>query len=192
MLMRTLGMARELIRSFKQVAVDQSSSHRRQFDLRVALEELIVTLTPMYKNTTYRLVTEFAPGIVMDSYPGPLGQIMTNFMTNALTHAFEGRETGEMHLSTQLLPDHQVKIIFADNGIGMTEQIQKRVFDPFFTTKLGQGGSGLGMNIAYNLVTGVLGGEIQLESKSNEGTRFILIIPLVAPQLSAENAKRVL
>jgi PAS domain S-box-containing protein len=190
LLMRTLGMARELIGSFKQVAVDQSSNHRRQFDLKVALEELIVTLAPMYKNTPYHLVTELAPGIGMDSYPGPLGQIMTNFMTNALTHGFEGRESGEMRLSTQLLPDDQVQIIFADNGIGMTEQIQKRVFDPFFTTKLGQGGSGLGMNIAYNLVTGVLGGEIRLESKPEEGTRFILVIPLHAPQLSSESEKK--
>lgn len=192
LLMRTLGMARELIRSFKQVAVDQSSSHRRQFDLQVALDELIVTLAPMYKNTPYHLATMLESGIVMDSYPGPLGQVITNFMTNALTHAFEHRETGNMHLTTQLLPGQQVKIIFADNGVGMSEQVQKRVFDPFFTTKLGQGGSGLGMNIVYNLVTSVLGGEIKLESKLNEGTRFILIIPSVAPQLRTENEKKVL
>lgn len=190
LLMRTLGMARELIRSFKQVAVDQSSSHRRQFDLQTALEELIVTLAPMYKNTAYALVTELAPGIMMDSYPGPLGQIITNFMTNALTHAFEHRDSGEMRLHTQLLEDSQVQIVFADNGTGMSEQIQKRVFDPFFTTKLGQGGSGLGMNIVYNLVTGVLGGSIQLDSNPGEGTSFTLVIPLVAPQLQADNSKK--
>lgn len=186
LLMRTLGMARELIRSFKQVAVDQSSSHRRQFDLQLALEELIITLTPMYKKTPYTLVTELAPGINMDSYPGPLGQIITNFMTNALSHAFEHCESGEMRLSTRLLEDDKVQIVFADNGAGMSEQVQKRVFDPFFTTKLGQGGSGLGMNIAYNLVTGVLGGEIRLQSKLGEGTSFYLTIPLVAPQLRNE------
>ncbi|MFZ6876011.1 PAS domain S-box protein [Undibacterium sp. Di27W] len=190
LLMRTLGMARELIRSFKQVAVDQSSSHRRQFDLQMALEELIVTLTPMYKKTAHTLVTALEPGIMMDSYPGPLGQIITNFMTNALTHAFEHREHGEMRLSTCLVGDDKVQIVFADNGIGMSEQIQKRVFDPFFTTKLGQGGSGLGMNIAYNLVTGVLGGEIQLLSKPDEGAIYTMTLPLIAPQLRIEQEKR--
>ncbi|MFZ6745929.1 PAS domain S-box protein [Undibacterium sp. JH2W] len=190
LLMRTLGMARELIRSFKQVAVDQSSNHRRQFDLQTALEELIVTLAPMYKKTAYTLVMELEPGIMMDSYPGPLGQIITNFMTNALTHAFEYREHGEMRLSSRRMDSDKVQIVFADNGIGMSEQIQKRVFDPFFTTKLGQGGSGLGMNIAYNLVTGVLGGEIQLLSKPDEGATFIMSLPLMAPQLRAEQEKR--
>ncbi|MFZ6657170.1 PAS domain S-box protein [Undibacterium sp. TJN19] len=186
LLMRTLGMARELIGSFKQVAVDQSSSQRRQFDLQTVLEELIVTLAPMYKKSAFNLVTELSPGIGMDSYPGPLGQIITNFMTNALTHAFEGRASGEMRLCTQLFQDQQVQIIFSDNGIGITENIQKKVFDPFFTTKLGQGGSGLGMNIVYNLVTGVLGGEIQLFSTPGNGATFTMTLPLVAPQIVPE------
>ena len=190
LLMRTLGIARELIRSFKQVAVDQSSSQRRQFDLQTVLEELIVTLAPMYKKTSHKLLVELEPGIAMDSYPGPLGQIITNFMTNALTHAFEDREAGVMHLRTRRVDEHHVEISFADNGMGMSEQIQKRVFDPFFTTKLGQGGSGLGMNIAYNLVTGVLGGDIELLSTPGKGTSFILNLPLVAPQLHNDHDKK--
>ncbi|MFZ6769839.1 PAS domain S-box protein [Undibacterium sp. Di26W] len=190
LLMRTLGMARELIRSFKQVAVDQSSSHRRNFDLQTVLEELIVTMAPMYKNSPYTLLTDLAPGIGMDSYPGPLGQIVTNFMTNALTHGFEHRTSGEMRLITHLQDDGSVQIIFSDNGIGMNEHVKKRVFDPFFTTKLGQGGSGLGMNIVYNLVTGVLGGEIQLHSQLDEGTTFIMTLPLVAPQIANEKNAR--
>lgn len=190
LLMRTLGMARELIRSFKQVAVDQSSSHRRNFDLQTVLEELIVTMAPMYKNSSYTLITDLAPGVNMDSYPGPLGQIVTNFMTNALTHGFEHRASGEMRLVTHLLDNDSVQITFSDNGMGMNEHVRKRVFDPFFTTKLGQGGSGLGMNIVYNLVTGVLGGEIQLHSQPDEGTTFIMTLPLVAPQIANENNAR--
>ncbi|GGC85793.1 PAS domain-containing sensor histidine kinase [Undibacterium terreum] len=188
LLMRTLNVARELISSFKQVAVDQSSSQRRKFDLQKALEEVIATLTPMYKKSPFVLETDLAAGIGMDSFPGPLGQIITNFMTNALTHAFDGRTHGEMRLSSRLLDDAHAEIIFADNGVGIREADQKRVFDPFFTTKLGQGGSGLGMNIVYNLVTGVLGGEIRLESRLGEGTRFTLRLPLAAPQMSAENS----
>ena len=187
LLMRTLGIARELIGSFKQVAVDQSSNQRRQFDLKHVLEEVIVTLAPMYKKSPYRLTTEFCEGITMNSYPGPIGQIITNFMTNALTHAFDGLESGSMHLSSDLIDQDTVRIVFSDDGLGIDESEQKRVFDPFFTTKLGQGGSGLGMNIVYNLVTGVLGGEINLDSQPDKGTRFTLTIPRIAPDMKTES-----
>lgn len=179
---RNLHKAAELVSSFKQVAVDQSSNHRRNFDLRHALEEVAVTLEPLYKKTRYVLHQELAPDIDMDSYPGPLGQIITNFLTNALAHAFEGREEGNMWLSTRLLPGGQVEIVFRDDGVGISEQYRERVFDPFFTTKLGQGGSGLGMHIVYNLVTGVLGGKISLHSTPGQGTSLIMILPLVAPE----------
>lgn len=186
LLMRNLEAARDLIGSFKQVAVDQSSNQRRTFDLKLVLDEIIATLAPMYKKTPYILKLDLQAGIKMDSYPGPLGQIMTNFVTNAIVHAFDGRDHGEIRVYSRLVGDSQVEIIFSDDGIGIGESDQKKVFDPFFTTKLGQGGSGLGMNIVYNLVTGVLGGEIRLQSKTGEGTSFILLLPCVAPHISGE------
>ncbi len=182
LLMRSLGNARELISSFKQVAVDQSSDQRRRFNLSQTIEEVVVTLAPMFKKTPYSLVLDLSPGIELDSYPGPLGQIITNLVGNALSHAFEGRATGTMRLRTRKLDGIQVEIIFSDDGIGIPEANQHRVFDPFFTTKLGQGGSGLGMNIVYNLVTTVLGGDIRLQSRIDDGTSMILHIPLSAPQ----------
>ncbi|CAN5701218.1 hypothetical protein BH11PSE12_BH11PSE12_14900 [soil metagenome] len=185
-LMRTLGVARDLIRNFKQVAVDQSSSQRRQFDLKKVLEEIISTLAPMYKSNPYTLVSELEADIVMDSFPGPLGQILTNFMTNALAHAFEGRDQGTMRISSRRLDDNYVEIIFSDDGVGINEANQKRVFDPFFTTKLGQGGSGLGMNIVYNITTGVLGGTIRLETELGQGSRFIVVLPTIAPKMLPE------
>ncbi len=186
-LMRTLGVASGLIRSFKQVAVDQSSSQRRKFDLKFVLQEVIATLSPMYKNTPFTLEMDLADDILMDSFPGPLGQIVTNFMTNALSHAFDGRNTGQMHIISKLVDEHHAQICFSDNGAGISEADQKRVFDPFFTTKLGQGGSGLGMNIAYNLVTGVLGGTLNLESQLGQGTCFTVVLPLSAPEISVQD-----
>ncbi|MFZ6843667.1 PAS domain-containing sensor histidine kinase [Undibacterium sp. RuTC16W] len=186
LLMRTLGIARELVRSFKQVAVDQSSNQRRQFDLKAALEEVIATLMPMFHKGAFVLRTDLIQDVAMDSFPGPLGQIITNFMTNALNHAFDGKESGEMRISSRLRDAGHVEIVFADDGNGIADADQKRVFDPFFTTKLGQGGSGLGMHIVYNLVTGVLGGSIDLESHIGKGTRFTMVLPLVAPEISPE------
>ncbi len=180
-LIRNLHRAADLVSSFKQVAVDQASNQRRAFDLAQALEDVVVTLEPLYKKTLFKLHLQLAPEIKLVSYPGPLGQIITNFITNAIAHAFDGREEGNMWLSTRLLDADSVEICFRDDGVGIQEQHLARVFDPFFTTKLGQGGSGLGMHIVYNLVTGVLGGKIKLESDSQGGTVITMSIPLNAP-----------
>jgi len=189
LLMRNLGSAHELISSFKQVTVDQSSNQRRPFMLKETLEEIIATLVPMYKKTGHSLQCELASGIMMDSYPGPLGQVLTNFVTNALSHAFEGRSKGQMKLTAHPLDGGLVEIIFSDDGLGIPDEHQSRVFDPFFTTKLGKGGSGLGMSIAYNIVTSILGGTISLQSKLGEGSSFILVLPLCAPVLQGEAAQ---
>lgn len=188
LLMRNLHTARELLRSFKQVAVDQASNQRRQFDLRVFLQELTVTVSPLYKATPYTLELDLAAGLQMDSYPGPLGQILTNLIGNAILHGFEHRTHGQMNLRTSAAGTEHVVLEFEDDGIGMSESVQKRVFDPFFTTKLGRGGSGLGMHIVYNLVCGVLGGTISLNSVAGQGTRFTLRLPRVAPEISFEDA----
>jgi signal transduction histidine kinase len=131
---------------------------------------------------------ELQEGIVMDSYPGPLGQMLTNFVTNALAHAFDGRSAGTMRLTCVRHDIMHVEIRFSDDGKGIAEENLNRVFDPFFTTKLGQGGSGLGLNIVYNIVTSVLGGTIALESELGRGTTFIVILPLKAPVIAAGNS----
>lgn len=188
LLMRNLGTARELVAGFKQVAADQASNQRRQFNLKETVEGILATLVPMYRKTPFEMECELGEGIVMDSYPGPLGQTLTNFVTNALAHAFEGRTAGTMRLVCVKRGDAHVEIRFSDDGIGIPPENRNRVFDPFFTTKLGQGGSGLGLNIVYNIVTSVLGGTIELESELGRGTSFIVVLPLNAPVISAGNS----
>ena len=184
-LMSSLTRASELIGSFKRVAMDQSSDQRRQFDLQVTLQEVCLTLEPMFKNTPFNLTLDLAPDIAMDSYPGALGQLITNFISNALQHGFEGRQRGHMHLRAATSGPGQVTLYFTDDGLGMTEDTRNRVFDPFFTTKLGHGGSGLGMNIVYNIVHDVLGGGIDVQSKLGHGTHITVFLPQVAPQSAA-------
>jgi two-component system NtrC family sensor kinase len=74
-----------------------------------------------------------------------------------------------------------VLLNYADNGKGMDAETQARIFDPFYTTKLGQGGSGLGLYIVYNLTIGVLGGKIQVISSPGAGAQFLLHLPLIGP-----------
>ncbi|MBR7799073.1 sensor histidine kinase [Undibacterium fentianense] len=179
-LSRNLRRTADLINSFKQVAVDQTSEQRRHFALHDVIHEVIVTQSPTLKKTTHRVLNEVPEGILMDSFPGPLEQVLMNLMNNALRHAFEGRVNGIMRLGAELLDDEWVRIRFSDNGIGISEQHLQKIFDPFFTTKLGQGGSGLGLSIAYNIVTAMLGGRIEVRSQLGQGTEFVIEIPLTA------------
>jgi signal transduction histidine kinase len=131
----------------------------------------------------HTLVLEVEPGIVMDSYPGPLGQVLINFVNNALLHAFEG-PGGTMVVAAALSGPDRVRIEFRDDGRGIPAEHLSRIFDPFFTTRMGQGGTGLGLNIAYNIVTTLLGGTIRVESgPEGKGTAFILDLPLRALQV---------
>jgi len=190
LLVRTLLRAAELISSFKQVAVDQSSDVRRRFELAKNLGEVLATLTPMYQKSAFVLHADLAAGIDMESYPGALSQIVTNLVANALAHGFDGRAAGVMRLHTRARDGEHVEIRFSDDGNGIAADNLARVFDPFYTTKLGQGGSGLGMHIVYNLVTGLLGGSITLRSEPGAGTELTLILPRKAPQAGAASGRR--
>lgn len=181
LIVRNLNRAADLVTSFKHVAVDQTSEIRRDFDLRTTLEEIVATLSPMLKKTPYRLVLDIPAGIVLNSYPGALGQIIANLVNNSVLHAFAGRDHGLMTLSAGLPDNQHIQLTFNDDGNGMPPETLKRIFDPFFTTRLGQGGSGLGMSIVHNLVCNLLGGSIEVASSREQGARFTIQIPLNIP-----------
>jgi signal transduction histidine kinase len=183
LIQRSLHAAAELVNSFKQVSVDQASTQRRRFDLAKACHEIAATIMNQVRRGGHALVLEVEPGIVMDSYPGPLGQVLINFVNNALLHAFEG-PGGTMVVAAALSGPDRVRIEFRDDGRGIPAEHLSRIFDPFFTTRMGQGGTGLGLNIAYNIVTTLLGGTIRVESgPEGKGTAFILDLPLRALQV---------
>ena len=177
-LMRSLHQAAELVSSFKQVAVDQTSVNRRVFQLKETLHEILLTLGPSLRKTTHSVDCYVSEDISLDSYPGPFGQVITNLINNALLHAFEGRENGKITISATLAFPGWVNIAVQDDGLGIAQAHLDKVFDPFFTTKLGRGGSGLGLNIVYNLVTTSLGGRIEVVSAPGEGACFTLTLPL--------------
>jgi len=187
LMMRSLHAAADLVNSFKQVSVDQASDQRRRFDLARACHEIAATMMNQVRRAGHRLELRVEPGIQMDSYPGPLGQVLINFVNNALLHAFEA-PGGLMVLEASLLDTGHVRIEFADDGRGIPPEHLSRIFDPFFTTRLGQGGSGLGLNIAYNIVTTLLKGTIRVESSPGKGTVFVMELPLQAAGAPAQAA----
>ena len=177
----SLSRAADLITSFKQVSVDQTSDQRRRFELGEVVRDTVATFAAQLRRTNSHIEVDVSPMLVLDSYPGGLGQVLSNLINNALLHAFEGADAPKMAISAREIEHGQVLLNFSDNGVGMTAKTLHQVFDPFFTTKLGQGGSGLGMNIVYNVVTGMLGGTIGIASTPGNGTSVTMMMPKNAP-----------
>jgi signal transduction histidine kinase len=179
-LVANLHRAGELIQSFKQVAADRSHAERRQFLLSEATDQIIASLKPVLKRAPIALVVDVPDGLLIDGYPGSYGQILTNLFLNAVNHAFADGRAGTISISGRARGPDDIEIIFADNGAGMTPDVQRQAFDPFFTTRRNEGGTGLGLHIVYNLVTQQLGGRMMLESRLGQGTTFRIIMPRVA------------
>ena len=178
---RSMESAASLVRSFKQVAIDRSSEMRRRFALAEVCEQCAQTLGLALRRTGLQLRVAVPAELQMDAYPGALGQVLLILINNAMSHAFDGRESGQIELAAQALGNDRVALWLADDGVGMSEAVLQRIFEPFFTTKFGQGGSGLGLSICHNIVETLLGGSIRVSSELGVGSRFTLELPLSAP-----------
>jgi signal transduction histidine kinase len=180
-LVANLQRAGGLIQSFKQVAVDRSSDDRRAFDLKLATEQVLASVRSRLLKSQSSLTIEMPSDIIMDSFPGPYGQVLTNLIFNSVTHGFTDGPGGHMLIKAHRLGAEQVEVTFSDDGSGIAEDVQRHVFDPFFTTRRAQGSTGLGLYIVYNLVTQQLGGRITLVSAPGKGTTIYMTLPLLAP-----------
>jgi len=171
----SLVNAAGLVRSFKQVAVDQNIEEKRNFNLKSYLNDVVLSLKGELKHTDIEIINSVDPDIELRSYAGVFAQILTNLIMNSMHHAFddEGRITikGQMDSSG-------LNISYKDDGKGMDKDTLEKMFDPFFTTKMGQGGSGLGLNIIYNLISHKLKGAISCKSKPGEGMEVLISVPM--------------
>lgn len=177
LILRNLRRADKLVRSFKQVAVDQGSEAPRHLLLAQYLDDILTSLRPVLKRSSHRVVVDCPADLGFVAQPGAIYQIITNLLMNSLTHAFAPGDVGEMRIEAARHGD-SVQIVYSDNGRGMSEEARTRIFEPFFTTKRGQGGSGLGMHIVFNLVSQVLGGTIECDSAPGQGVYFGIRIPV--------------
>lgn len=176
LLLTNLHRASDLVASFKQVAVDQASEAERQFNLNNYLHEVLQSLQPSFKQTRHKVVIDCPEDLEIRCAPGVIAQITTNMIMNSLNHGFEDMRSGHIHLSVKA-EDDEIIMQYNDDGRGMNEDDLARLFDAFFTTKRGQGGSGLGTHIMYNLVTQTLGGKIEAHSQPGQGLQYIIRFP---------------
>ena len=176
MIFRNLLRASDLIKSFKQIAVDQTNEEIRLFNLKEYIEEIIRSLKPKFKRTGHVVNIRGDDKLMINSCPGGLSQVLTNLIMNSFIHGFEKITDGVIDIVISENAD-EVVLHYYDNGVGVSDEVRKKIFEPFFTTKRGQGGSGLGMNIVYNIVTQKLNGSIVCENESGSGVHFIITLP---------------
>lgn len=180
LIMSNAERAALLIHSFKQVAADQTSEIRREYELREYIDEVMSSLHQKLKHSHAQVVVVCPETIMLDGYPGAMAQILTNLTMNALTHAFAGRESGKIEINA-MQSGTMVSMRFQDDGLGIPVEHVGKVFDPFFTTRRGQGGTGLGLNIVHNIITKQFGGTITVVSEPGQGVCFLLQFPCTSP-----------
>ncbi|UTW49855.1 ATP-binding protein [Bacterioplanoides sp. SCSIO 12839] len=174
---KNLQRAAHLIKSFKQVSEDQTGELIREFSVKDYLHEILETLSPKFKKTQHKVHIDCSEHMRMSTYPGAISQVMTNLLMNSLIHGFEDKEQGNINIIIAEEKGNAV-IRYSDDGKGLTEEAKQKIFDPFYTTKRGQGGTGLGMHLVYNIVNQRLNGEIDIEKNCGcDGACFRLIIP---------------
>jgi signal transduction histidine kinase len=188
LLFSNLTRAADLVHSFKQVAADQVSSERRSFEMATWAHELLTSLRPALRKGAHDISLQCEPGLLVDTYPGALAQVLTNLIMNAIAHAYPPDVSGRLLIEIAAQPSGTFRIVFGDDGKGIAPEALGKVFDPFFTTARSHGNTGLGLHIAYNLVTSVLQGKIEIASTLGQGTRFTITLPTRVGEPTPERA----
>lgn len=183
LLTRNLRRAATLVAGFKQIAIDHASLERREFSLTELLSDLAAPLRVPAKGAHVKIELALEPDLAMDSYPGPLSQVVTELFENCLAHAFPDGRGGVVRIGAAMRTRDRLAVTVEDDGAGMAPEVQAHVYDPFYTTRLGSGRSGLGLHVAHNIVTGILGGRIDLRSAPGAGASFTLLLPVTAPPM---------
>ena len=168
--------ASDLIRSFKKISVDQSSENIREFNLLEDTKDFLNSMYGSLLKTNIQIQIDMSSDISLYSCPGSYSQCLLILTKNSMFHAYDEGDTGLITIRAKQI-DNYIHLEYFDDGKGMEEKDQKHIFDPFFTTRRGEGGSGLGLNILYNIVITIFKGNVKCISTPKEGTRFIITFP---------------
>lgn len=168
--------AADMIKSFKLVSADQTSQQVTDIQLVPYLRDVMISVKPLLTEKGHSASVEGDEQIRLFINAGALSQVITNLVTNAVTHAFAPDEAGEIRIHAAQRKE-AIVITVADNGCGISPIHQEKIFEPFFTTRRGQGNTGLGLHIVHNLVLGALLGTIEYHQPESGGSMFTITIP---------------
>ncbi len=175
--LKNIQRASDLVQSFKQVSVDQTSEIKREFYVKDYTNSIILSIHNQIKRTHITIENNIPSDVKINSYPGAFGQIITNLILNSLIHGYTNKDKGLISFTLKK-EKNDIVLHYKDDGKGIKESDLPHIFEPFFTTRRGIGGTGLGLNILYNIVKKQFEGEISCKSKVNEGVDFEIIIPI--------------
>jgi signal transduction histidine kinase len=176
-----LERAGELVRVFKQVAIDSGESERQIFRLSYHIEMVAGLFSDQIGPNGHRLVIACPPELTIDGFAEALRQVIMVLLDNALTHGYPTGGTGTITVSAAPAGAGTLVLTVADDGAGIRPDDRPHLFEPFFTTRRSQGGIGLGLHMVFNIVSSVLGGRITVDSQPGHGSRFIVTLPTVSP-----------
>ena len=171
-----LARAAKLVQKFKQIAVDQNSQSLRSYNLNSYIQSILHTLSPKYQSIVPSINLSCTDDLDIYGDPSVLTQILSNLVSNSIAHGFKGMEAGTIKI-TVLKMGKSVQLIYRDSGCGINKENIDKIYEPFYTTSRGEGSSGLGLNMIYNLVTQALNGSIVCHSQLNKGTQFTIEFP---------------
>lgn len=172
---KNLERTAHLVKSFKQIAVDQTSEEERNINLKDYLDEIIFSLSSVARKSKVSIKVDCDDNYNVVTNPGLLSQLLTNLIINSITHGFSDSTAGNIEIALRELTDKKFSISYKDDGKGIKKEDLPKIFEPFFTTNRANGGTGLGLNVTYNIVTNALGGTIRCRSEENKGVEFTIV-----------------
>lgn len=167
----------DIINNFKQVTVDQTGELKRVFNVYEYIKVVLLSIEKKINKKNIDIKINCENNLNINSYPGLFAQVISNLIINSYIHGFKNRNTGKIVMKIKIIENNLI-IEYKDNGNGISSENLLKIFEPFFTTNRDNGGSGLGLNIIYNIITNNLKGSIKCSSKKNLGVIFDINIPV--------------
>lgn len=174
-MLKNMRRASKLLSTFKQVAVKNTdeASLLEQVDIAELVNDFVAAYGQHSTESQLAFTIQVPPGAVVTTYPAVITQILTALTSNTLIHGFGIGQRQQCEITISLAPAGDgYQLNFADNGVGVSEDLLPKVFDPFFTTRRGAGNAGLGLSIVHNLVKEMLKSEVYYESQPDSGFKI--------------------
>jgi len=166
-----LNKANVLVKSFKQVSLDQSNEEKREFNLNTYLEEIILSLSSEIKKKKINVEINCDSNLFMYGNAGLFSQIITNLIMNTIRHGFKNKNDAKIRIKCSKT-ESKVSLLYSDNGEGIKKENLEKIFDTYFSTNKKEGGSGLGLSIIKSIIIRDFKGYITCSSYEEKGTEF--------------------